>query len=101
MKEINGLIHRLPKEIKSVIFVFILVLSIGFFGGLSFVNSTSSMRASGIERQYLGNENDERAEIMMFKKSKREILTLIHNHILSMSVIFFLLAIILATTSLP
>tara|TARA_R110001583_G_scaffold171551_2_gene325180 strand:- start:23108 stop:23599 length:492 start_codon:yes stop_codon:yes gene_type:complete len=98
--EVHGLIHQLPKEIKAVIFVFIITLSIGFYGGLSFVNNTTSMQPNGVESNYLGNENDEEAEIMKFKKSEREILTIVHNHILSMSVIFFLLSIILSTTSI-
>ena len=98
--EVHGLIHQLPKEIKTVIFVFIITLSIGFYGGLSFVNNTTSMQPNGVESNYLGNENDEEAEIMKFKKSEREILTIVHNHILSMSVIFFLLSILLSTTSI-
>jgi hypothetical protein len=97
--QIHGLIYQFPKEIKTVIFMFIIVLSIGFYGGISFVNNTTSMQVSGIETNYLGNENDETAEIMQFKKSKREILTIVHNHMLSLSVIFFLLSLILATTS--
>ena len=98
--EVHGLIHQFPKEIKAVIFVFIITLSVGFYGGISFVNNTTSMQPIGVESHYLGNENDEEAEIMKFKKSEREILTIVHNHILSMSVIFFLLALILATTSI-
>lgn len=98
--QIHGLLHQFPREIKSVIFIFMIVLSVGFYGGLGFVNNTTSMEVSGIESHYLGNEDVEDAEIMQFKKSEREILTIVHNHILSMSVIFFLLSIILATTSM-
>ena len=98
--QLHGLIHQFPKEIKSLIFVFIIVLSVGFYGGLSFVNNTTSMNSSEIESHYLGNENDEAAEVMKFKKSEGEILTIVHNHILSLSVIFFLLSLILATTSI-
>lgn len=98
--QLHGLIHQFPKEIKSLIFVFIIVLSVGFYGGLSFVNNTTSMNSSEIESHYLGNENDETAEVMKFKKSEGEILTIVHNHILSLSVIFFLLSLILATTSI-
>ena len=98
--QVHGLIHQFPKEIKLVIIVFIVVLSIGFYGGLSFVNNTTSMSSTGVETHYLGNEADEDAEIMKFKKSEREILTIVHNHILSLSVIFFLLSLILATTSI-
>lgn len=98
--QIHGLIHQFPKEIKSLILVFIIVLSVGFYGGLSFVNNTTSMNSSDIESHYLGNENDEAAEVMKFKKSEGEILTVVHNHILSLSVIFFMLSLILATTSI-
>lgn len=98
--QIHGIIHQFPKEIKLVIIAFIVVLSIGFYGGLSFVRNTTSMSSTGIETHYLGNEADEDAEIMKFKKSEREILTVVHNHILSLSVIFFLLSLIVATTSI-
>ena len=98
--QIHGLIHQFPKEIKSLILVFIIVLSVGFYGGLSFVNNTTSMNSSEIESHYLGNENDENTEVMKFKKSEGEILTVVHNHILSLSVIFFMLSLILATTSI-
>lgn len=98
--KVHGLIHQFPKEIKSMIFIFVIVLSVGFYGGLGFVNNTTSMQPSGVESHYLGNENDEDAEVMKFKKNKREILTIVHNHILSLSVIFFLLSLILSTTSI-
>ena len=92
--EVHGLIHQFPKEIKALILIFVSVLSVGFFGGLSFVNNTTSMNTAEIETHYLGNENDEAAAIMKFKKNESEILTVVHNHILSLSVIFFLLSLI-------
>ena len=98
--QVHGLIHQFPKEIKTMIFIFVIVLSVGFYGGLGFVNNTTSMQPSGVETHYLGNENDEEADVMKFKKNKREILTIVHNHILSLSVIFFLLSLILSTTSI-
>jgi hypothetical protein len=98
--QVHGLIHRLPKELKYLIFAFVTALSIGFYGGLSLVNNTTNMKPKGVEINYLGNENDENAVSMKFKKSERELLTIIHNHILSMSVIFFLVSLILAITSI-
>ncbi|WP_411031427.1 hypothetical protein [Spongiimicrobium sp. 3-5] len=97
----NGLLSTFPKEIKLFIGVFVLVLSIGFYTGLLFVNETSTTAPSGIEENYLGNEEDEDAKVMKFKKSKREILTIVHTHILSMSLIFFLLGGIVWLTNLP
>ena len=99
--QLNGLIFTLPKEIKLLIGAFIMVLSIGFFTGLLFVGETSSANPNGIEEHYLGNEGDENAKVMRFKKSEREMLTLVHNHVLSMSIIFFLLGLLVAITRLP
>lgn len=87
----NGLLLFFPKEIKMFIGTFVMVLSIGFYTGLLFVSQTSSNQIDGIEENYLGNEENEAAEIMKFKKSPREMLTIIHTHVLSMSFIFFLL----------
>lgn len=98
--QLNGLIYTFPKELKLLIAAFVVVLSVGFYTGLLFVGETSGVEPSGIEEQYLGNEADEDAEVMKFKKSQHEMLTIIHTHILSMSFIFFLLGIILITTDL-
>ena len=89
--KLNGLIYTLPKELKLLIGTFIIVLSIGFYTGLLFVGETSSANPNGIEEQYLGNETDdgEEAIVMKFKKSEKEMLTLVHSHLLSMSIIFF------------
>lgn len=97
----NGLLERLPVEIKWFVGSFVLVLSIGFYTGLLFVNQTSTSSPSGIVENYLGNESDEEAGVMKFKKSEYEMLTIIHTHILSMSFIFFLLGILVWLTRLP
>ena len=98
--QLNGLLLTFPKEIKLLIGAFLLVLSIGFYTGLLFVKDTSGTNPTGIEENYLGNENIEDAKVMKFKKSDREMLTLVHSHILSMSLIFFLVGLLLATTRL-
>ena len=98
--QLNGLIFSFPKELKLFVAAFVVVLSIGFFTGLLFVNETTSANPNGIEEQYLGNELDEEATVMKFKKSEKEMLTLVHNHILSMSIIFFLVGLLLSTTKL-
>lgn len=87
----NGLLSSFPKEIKIFIGAFVVILSIGFYTGLLFVSQTSTTSADGLVENYNGNEEDEEAEVMKFKKSEREMLTIVHTHILSMSFIFFLL----------
>ncbi|MGB0880950.1 MAG: hypothetical protein ACPGTO_10325 [Polaribacter sp.] len=99
MMVFHGSIHKFPKEIKVLVFIFLCTLSIGFYSGISFVRTTTNANPTGIEQRYLGNEDDENASKMMFKKSEAEMLTTIHSHILSLSVIFFLVALILSTTS--
>ncbi len=96
----EGLISTLPDYIKWFIGAFVIVLSIGYYTGLLFVSETNSTHPNGIEETYLGNEQDEEAEVMIFKKSDREMLTIVHTHILSMSFIFFLLGCLIAITSL-
>ena len=98
--QLNGLLLTFPKEIKLLIGAFLLVLSIGFFTGLLFVEETSGTNPSGIEENYIGNEQQDDAKVMKFKKSDREMLTTVHSHILSMSLIFFLVGLILSTTKL-
>lgn len=98
--QVAGIIQTFPKEVKLLIATFIVVLSIGFYTGLLFVGETSSANPNGIEEQYLGNEADEEAIVMKFKKSEKEMLTLVHGHILSMAIIFFLVGAILSTTQL-
>ncbi len=98
--QLHGRIHQFSKEIKVFIATFVFVLSIGFYTGLLFVNQTEQMGPAGIQENYLGNEEKEDAEVMKFEKGAREMLTIVHTHILSMSFIFFLLGGILATTSI-
>jgi len=97
----NGLLIEFPKEVKIFIAFFVIVLSIGFYTGLLFVNQTSTTNPDEVVENYIGNEGDEAAEIMKFKKSEREMLTIIHTHILSMSFIFFLLGVLVWLTKLP
>ncbi len=106
--EYDGLLGKFPKEIRIFIGAFVIVLSIGFYTGLLFVAQTSSTAPTGIEENYLGNEGNEAqyeasedTHMMKFKKSEREMLTIIHTHILSMSFIFFLMGGLVWLTKLP
>lgn len=97
----NGILPRLPKKIKFFLASFVVVLSLGYYTGVSFVNHTDSRTPEGIHENYLGNEDNPDAEVMKFKKGKREMLTILHTHILSISFIFFLLGGILLLAELP
>jgi len=99
--QLEGCIHKLPGYVKHFIAAFVVVLSIGYFTGIQFVRQTDSDRPNGIEENYLGNEDKEDLTVMKFKKGEREMLTILHTHILSISFIFFLLGGLVALTSLP
>ncbi|MEO1009663.1 MAG: hypothetical protein AAFX53_00060 [Bacteroidota bacterium] len=91
-------IQHFPKEIKILIGTFLVVLSIGFFSALQFVSVTTEMTSTGIQENYLGNEEDEEAEEMKFKKDEKRMLNILHSHLMSLSLIFFVLALLVATT---
>lgn len=97
----NGILQTFPTGIRIFIAAFVVVLSIGFYTGLLFVNQTGTMDPHGIEENYLGNEEEEEAAVLKFRKSTHEMLTIIHTHILSMSIIFFLLGILVWLSRLP
>ena len=99
--KLKGSLGSMPQQFRIFVICFVLVLNLGFFTGFSFVRVTTSLDSKGIEQNYLGNEADEEAEVMHFKKSEQEILTLIHNHILSLSLIFFVLGSLLYMTNVP
>jgi len=96
MQIIDG-IHNFPKHARLFILFFIISLSFGYFAGFKFIIRTTNLNPAGVEENYNGNENDENAEIMKFKKSEGEIITTIHTHILSFSLIFFCTGLILLT----
>ncbi|GGZ52926.1 hypothetical protein [Mesonia mobilis] len=97
----NTTFAEFPKEVKLLIGAFLIVLSVGYFTGFRFVNETTENTPTGIQENYLGNEDDLEAKVMKFKKPKREMLTIIHTHILSMSVIFFILGGLVSFAKLP
>jgi hypothetical protein len=99
--KLSGALNQLPRDFRILICCFVIVLNFGFFTGFNFVRVSTSLNAKGIEQNYLGNEEDEQAEVMQFKKSEKEILTLIHNHVLSLSIVFFILAVLLYMTGNP
>jgi hypothetical protein len=71
--------------------VFIGILSFGYGTGLVYLNSTSGLSPIGIQEQYIGNEADEEAKEMKFKKPEKAILTLVHGHVISFGLIFFVM----------
>lgn len=93
-------LRNFPKSFKQFIAAFVIVLGIGFFTGLLFIGQTESNTPKGVVENYNGNEDLAEVEVMKFKKGEREMLTIIHTHILSLSFIFFLLGILIWGTEI-
>ena len=99
MEYING-IHSFPKTVRQLFLFFTVCLGIGYFTGFKFIHKTTDLKPQGVEENYIGNESDPDAKVMKFKKPEGEILTTIHTHILSFSLIFFCLGGILLSVPL-
>ena len=98
--KLNGLIYNLPSELRNLIISFVIVLSTGYFVGVMFIDHTSSLNPQGIQDNYLGNEVTERIDVIKFKKSSYQMFNLIHTHVISMSIIFFIMGLLLSITDL-
>jgi len=94
-------IQNFPSYVKRMIFFFTLSMTVGHFTGFNFIYRTTELKPQGIEENYNGNEEDENAEVMLFKKPENEILTTIHTHILSFSLIFIALCGVLLAVPMP
>ena len=82
-------LSQLSNELKTLITAFVVVLSIGFYSGIRFVKETGAQTPNGVYKNYLGNEENEQAEVFKFKKTSREMISIVHSHIISMALIFF------------
>ncbi|MCB9336074.1 MAG: hypothetical protein H6586_07985 [Flavobacteriales bacterium] len=98
--KLRGTLSVLPKEAKILIFCFLITLSFGFYTGLIYVRENTNASFSGIEEHYLGNENNEDATEMKFKKPKKEIITMVHNHVLSLSIVFLIISFLVLLTDI-
>ncbi|MBT8268161.1 MAG: hypothetical protein HKO67_12090 [Flavobacteriaceae bacterium] len=88
-------LSELPSGIKKLLSIFLIVLTVGFISGLDFVHFNTGGKPSGVTEHYLGNESDEEAVVMKFKKSEKSILNTIHSHMISMAMIFLILGLLL------
>ncbi|MEM8999882.1 MAG: hypothetical protein AAGB24_06425 [Bacteroidota bacterium] len=96
--QLKSRILTFSKDIKVLVGTYLLVTSIGFLSALQFVNVTTAGTPQGIQENYLGNEDDLEAEELKFTKSERQILNIVHAHMLSLGMLFLILAFLVALT---
>lgn len=101
MNDWSGLIRQFPHGAKWLTGLFILILSFGFSSGIRFVHFTTSFTPTGIQENYLGNEANEEAPVMKFERTEQEMMTMLHTHLMSLSIVFFISGLLVLMTSAP
>lgn len=94
-------LDALPRPLKKLVMLFVMVMLFGYVVSFYLLASSTNLSPQGIEESYNGNEMDEDAEVLKFKKSEREISTTIHNHLFSLGVIFLVIGGLLYFTNVP
>ena len=86
---------------RNLLIAFVITLSFGYGTGMYYLTLTSGIEVKSIEENYLGNESDENADMMKFKKSEKEIISIIHSHAVSFALVFLAIGGLMLMTSYP
>jgi len=85
-------LHQLPRAIKLLLMLTILNLIVGVSIGLYYVSNTTHLSPEGTAEQFRGSSVDNNFDIPeKFPKPISELLNTTHNHIISMTFIFFIM----------
>jgi hypothetical protein len=94
-------LRDLPQEIRLMTLLFLFCMLFGYGASFTVLIDQTSLTPSGIEENYNGNEDNEEADIIKFKKSKFEMLTTIHSHVFTLSLLFLTIGAMVYFTGLP
>lgn len=101
MKTPAFFIEELAKPLKRMLLLFVITISLGYGFGLRYLYLTTEANTTTLQENYLGNEDNEEAEVMKFKKTEKSILTFLHDHLLSMGMLQLVLSLLLFFSKLP
>lgn len=87
-------------NLKILITAFLILLTLGYVIGLLLVEHKTALTPSGITEEYQGTKEDSQAEVIKYPRSKNEMYIFLHNHIISLSVIFFIIGFIFYFSSI-
>ena len=93
-------LYLLPKELKSFLLIFVVVISIGTGVGLVYLSTTTSLTPKGAVERFNGSETAEKNQgddfdiPDQYAKPISEMLITTHNHIFGLSLAFFSIGII-------
>ncbi len=94
-------LRDVDRTMRLFLTAFLLVLTVGYTIGLFFVDHTTSGTTQGLSEHFRGTpENSESAELK-YAKSADEMYIFLHNHILSLSLVFAAIGAIFYFHSMP
>ena len=99
MNNANITLENLTGLWRNLLIAFVITLSFGYGTGMYYLTLTSGLQTQSIEENYLGNEADGAAMEMKFKKPEKEVVSIIHSHVISFSLIFLAISGLLLMTS--
>lgn len=81
-------------NLKILITAFLILLTFGYSIGLLLVEHKTALTPAGITEEYKGTNEDSQEEVIKYPRSKNEMYIFLHNHVTSLSVIFFIIGFI-------
>ncbi len=94
-------LRNLPGELKLLVLLFTLAMLFGYGASFVLIKDQTNLSPSGIEENYNGNEDNDASGTMKFRKSKFEMLTSVHSHLFTLSLIFLATGIMVYFSGLP
>ena len=91
-------VEELARPLKNILLLFVITIGLGYGFGLRYLYITSGAQPDTIQEQYLGNESNEDAEVMKFKKTEKGILTFLHDHLFALGLIQLILSLLIYFT---
>jgi len=91
MKNSTTNLKNLNSELKYALSGFLIIMSLGIFTGLLYINHTTDMSVFGTLEQYTGSEVKEYDIPEKFPKEYESMLLISHQHIVSFAFISFVL----------
>jgi len=96
LKKTEIYLSKISKKHKLFLSVFLFVLSVGYISGLDLLNFSTNFSIEGIERNILGEK--EHLDTLYFKMPKAQLNTIIHSHLIGLSIVFLILSLLLNMT---
>ena len=99
MMDLSRSLGQQSREVKGLFVFFVLSLMIGVSIGLIYVASTTSLTPDNTAKHYRGSETNDDFDIPeKYAKTLSGMLLTTHTHVISFSIIFFLLGILFSMT---